>query len=206
MYRMVPADVLGTVRVGNGKTVYDWTKIDQLYGGLLAKKIKPFVELGFMPTALASGDDTVFWWKGNITPPDDWDEWAALVRAVVRHLVDRYGVDEVRAWPIEVWNEPNLVNFWKDADQEAYFRLYEITARTIKDVDAELQVGGPAISPGSDEWWEPFTLGVGPAGAYAATLDEEHLARLRERCRELLPAGAFTLTSHAWAVRGVVAS
>ena len=54
-----------------------------------------------------------------------------------------------------MWNEPNLDIFWKDADQQAYFRLYEATARAIKGVDAGLQVGGPAISPGSDEWWAP---------------------------------------------------
>ena len=61
-----------------------------------------------MPSALASGDQTVFWWKGNVTPPRSHDDWAALVRAVLRHLIDRYGLDEVRTWPIEVWNEPNL--------------------------------------------------------------------------------------------------
>jgi xylan 1,4-beta-xylosidase len=143
-------------RSGDGVTRYSFTYVDQVFDRFLELGIRPFVELGFMPTALASGDDTVFWWKGNITPPNDWDEWAALVRAVIRHLIDRYGLAEVRTWPIEVWNEPNLVNFWKDADQQAYFRLYELTARTVKDVDAELQVGGPAISPGSDEWWEPF--------------------------------------------------
>ncbi|MFJ6673812.1 xylan 1,4-beta-xylosidase [Actinosynnema sp. NPDC091369] len=151
------SDDMGVHRRSNdGVTRYSFTYVDQVFDRFLELGIRPFVELGFMPTALASGDDTVFWWKGNITPPRDWDEWAALVRAVVRHLVDRYGPAEVRTWPIEVWNEPNLVNFWKDADQEAYFRLYEVTARTIKDVDAGLQVGGPAISPGSDEWWEPF--------------------------------------------------
>ena len=109
-----------------------------------------------MPSALASGDQTVFWWKGNVTPPRSHDDWAALVRAVLRHLIDRYGLDEVRTWPIEVWNEPNLTVFWEGADQAAYHRLYEVTARAVKDVDASLQVGGPVLSPGSDEWWAPF--------------------------------------------------
>ncbi|WNV85893.1 GH39 family glycosyl hydrolase [Umezawaea sp. Da 62-37] len=140
----------------DGSARYSFTYLDQVFDGYLELGLKPFVELGFMPSALASGDDTVFWWKGNITPPRYQSEWAALVRAVVLHLVDRYGVDEVRTWPIEVWNEPNLVHFWKDADQEAYFRLYETTARAVKDVDAGLQVGGPSLSPGSDDWWSPF--------------------------------------------------
>jgi xylan 1,4-beta-xylosidase len=118
--------------------------------------IAPFVELGFMPTALASGDQTVFWWRGNVTPPRSWTDWAELVRATVTHLVDRYGLDQVRSWPIEVWNEPNLEDFWQKADQDAYHRLYEVTANTVKEVDASLQVGGPAISPGADDWLVRF--------------------------------------------------
>jgi len=55
-----------------------------------------------------------------------------------------------------------------------------------------------------EDWWEPYTLGVGPAGGYAAGLDQEKQAQLRERCRELLPAAPFVLTSQAWAARGLV--
>ncbi|MCF4119530.1 xylan 1,4-beta-xylosidase [Antribacter sp. KLBMP9083] len=141
---------------GHRGTRYAFTYVDQVVDAYLGLGIKPFLELGFMPSGLASGDETVFWWKGNITPPRDHREWAALVEAVIRHLVDRYGLDEVRTWPIEVWNEPNLVDFWQGADQKEYFRLYECSARAVKDVDASLQVGGPAISPGADAWWEPF--------------------------------------------------
>ncbi|MGW5015274.1 GH39 family glycosyl hydrolase, partial [Micromonospora chalcea] len=108
------------------------------------------------PSALASGDQTVFWWRGNVTPPESYTEWGDLVRATVTHLVDRYGLDEVRGWPIEVWNEPNLPAFWARADQDAYHRLYEVSAHAVKDVDAALQVGGPALSPGADEWLKPF--------------------------------------------------
>lgn len=143
-------------KAGHRGTRYSFTYVDQVVDAYLALGIKPFVELGFMPSGLASGDQTVFWWKGNVTPPSDHAEWAALVRAVVSHLVDRYGLDEVRTWPIEVWNEPNLVDFWQGADQKEYFRLYESSARAVKDVDASLQVGGPALSPGADAWWEPF--------------------------------------------------
>ena len=53
-----------------------------------------------------------------------------------------------------------------------------------------------------EEWWEPFRLGVGPAGAYAAGLDPERQTELRERCRERLPAAPFLLTARAWAARG----
>jgi xylan 1,4-beta-xylosidase len=133
-----------------------FTYLDQIVDTYLSLDIQPFLELGFMPEELASGDQTVFTWHGNVTPPRSWSEWAALVRATIRHLIDRYGLERVRDWPIEVWNEPNLEAFWQRADQDAYHRLYEVTATTVKEVDASLLVGGPAISPGADEWLGPF--------------------------------------------------
>ncbi|MFI6162886.1 xylan 1,4-beta-xylosidase [Micromonospora haikouensis] len=141
---------------GSRRVRHSFTYVDQVVDAYLELGIRPFVELGFMPSGLASGDQTVFWWQGNVTPPRSWTEWADLVRATVAHLVDRYGLDEVRGWPIEVWNEPNLTAFWQDADRDAYHRLYEVSAHAVKEVDASLQVGGPAISPGSDEWLVPF--------------------------------------------------
>jgi xylan 1,4-beta-xylosidase len=141
---------------GSRHVRHGFTYLDQVIDRYLDLGIRPFLELGFMPSGLASGEATVFWWRGNITPPESWDEWAALVRATVAHLVDRYGLDEVRGWPIEVWNEPNLKNFWAGADQDAYHHLYEVTANAVKEVDAALQVGGPAISPGADDWLAGF--------------------------------------------------
>jgi xylan 1,4-beta-xylosidase len=135
---------------------YAYTYVDQVIDAYLELGIAPFIELGFMPQGLASGDQTVFWWHGNVTPPSSFAEWADLVRATVSHLVDRYGIEVVRQWPIEVWNEPDLAHFWRNADQAAYHRLYESAAVAVKEVDAGLLVGGPALSPGGDDWLLPF--------------------------------------------------
>ena len=147
-------DVLGTVRVENPRTVYDWTKIDQLYDALLGMGIKPFVELGFTPEAMASSPQTIFYWKGNTSHPEP-KAWSALVDAFVRHLRSRYGADEVRSWYFEVWNEPNLGGFWERADQKVYFELYEASARAIKAIDPALRVGGPATAGAA---WVPEFL------------------------------------------------
>ena len=56
--------------------------------------------------------------------------------------------------------------------------------------------------PSFDAWWEPYTLAVGPAGVFVASLDEERRTALRERCRELLPPSPFTIHARAWAARG----
>lgn len=140
---------------GSRRVLHAFTYVDQVLDAYLELGIRPFVELGFTPSGLASGDQTVFWWRGNVTPPSSTAEWVALVRGTVTHLVDRYGLDEVRGWPIEVWNEPDLKDFWQHADQDAYHDLYEATAGAVKDVDASLQVGGPAVSPGADDGWLP---------------------------------------------------
>ncbi len=138
-------DVLKTVRVENGQTVYDWTKIDQLYDDLLARHIKPFVELGFTPEALKTSDNAIFYWKGNTSHPRP-DGWKALIDAFARHIEARYGKAEVESWYFEVWNEPNLSGFWEGADQNAYFALYDLTAVTLKGVDPALRVGGPSTA------------------------------------------------------------
>ncbi|MGN8647459.1 GH39 family glycosyl hydrolase [Gracilibacillus sp. HCP3S3_G5_1] len=135
---------------------YNFTYIDRIFDSFLELGLKPFVEIGFMPKLLASDDQTIFAWEGNVTPPNDYQKWEDLIKAVTKHFIDRYGIEEVLTWPFEIWNEPNLVNFWKDADKDAYFRLYQVTANAIKSVHSAIQVGGPAICGGSDEWITDF--------------------------------------------------
>jgi xylan 1,4-beta-xylosidase len=155
-------DVLGTVRVENAKIVYHWSKIDQLYDDLLTKHVKPFVELGFTPKALASSRNSVFYWQGNTSHPDP-AGWRDLVAAFIRHIEERYGREEVRTWYFEVWNEPNLAGFWEGADQQAYWDLYDSTARSIKAIDPALRVGGPATAGAA--WVPEFLAHVRQSGA-----------------------------------------
>jgi len=138
---------------GNLCEEYNFTYLDLVMDSYLSKNIRPFLELGFMPKEMASGDQTVFYWKGNVTPPVEYARWQRLVQATLRHLIGRYTLAEVRTWPIEVWNEPNLFGFWKGADMEEYFKLFEATFTAIKEVSTELTVGGPAICGVDDERW-----------------------------------------------------
>lgn len=137
---------------GNKETEYNFTYLDRVMDSYLEFGIRPFLELGFMPQKLASGTQTIFYWKGNTTPPKDYDEWCRLVQALLRHLIKRYGED-VLNWPIEVWNEPNLWGFWEKADMQEYFKLFHRTFQAVKEVDQGFRVGGPAVCGGSDEKW-----------------------------------------------------
>lgn len=136
-----------------GKLSYNFTYLDRVMDFYRSLGLRPFLELGFMPEALASGTQTVFVWKGNVTPPKAHREWAELVQATLRHLMERYGTDEVVQWPIEVWNEPNLNAFWQDADMNAYFELFRTTFLAVKAVDSRFRVCGPAVCGGDDEIW-----------------------------------------------------
>ena len=111
----------------SGNPVYNFSYIDQIYDGLLAAGVRPFVEVSFMPRKLAAQEILQpFWYKPVVAPPKDWNKWGDLVSHFAQHLVDRYGVEEVSQWYFEIWNEPNL-DFWAgDPKEQTYYQLYEI--------------------------------------------------------------------------------
>lgn len=138
-------------------SVYNFTYIDQIYDGLLENGVRPFIELSFMPKKMASDPNALhaFWYKQNVSPPKDYAVWDAMIRAFAKHLVDRYGIDEVSHWQFEVWNEPNI-DFWGgNPKQPTYFELYDHTARALKDVSPRLQIGGPSTAQAA---WVPAFL------------------------------------------------
>lgn len=138
---------------GDGTPEYNYTYLDRVMDSYLELGLRPFLELGFMPGKLASGTQTIFYWKGNTTPPVSYEGWNDMVKALLEHLCARYGRDEVVTWPVEVWNEPNLPGFWEHADMQEYFKLFKNSFYAVKEVDSRFRVGGPAVCGGSDEVW-----------------------------------------------------
>jgi len=138
-----------------GKPVYNFSYVDSIYDGLLENHVRPFVELSFMPRKLAAEPIfQSFWYRPNVSPPKDWSKWDDLISHFARHLIERYGIEEVSQWYFEVWNEPNL-DFWAgNPKEQTYFQLYDSTARTLKQVDSRLRVGGPATAQAA--WVDRF--------------------------------------------------
>lgn len=134
----------------DGKVIYNWQYIDELYDRMLALGVKPFIELGFFPKDMAAPDSkTQMWWKGYVSVDrNNFGKWHDLINAFTQHLVDRYGINEVLTWYFEVWNEPNLTGMggFFHGTKSDYFRLYKEAANAIKSVDKRLKVGGPATS------------------------------------------------------------
>ena len=128
-----------------GNIIYNWQYIDKLYDFILSVGLKPFVELSFMPKDLASGDKTVFWWKANVTKPKSWDAYGKLINEFAKHLAERYGIEEVKSWYFEIWNEPNHHAFF-DGTIEDYFTMYATALKAVKDVSEDFKVGGPSTA------------------------------------------------------------
>ncbi|MGC1580213.1 MAG: hypothetical protein WA766_01955, partial [Candidatus Acidiferrales bacterium] len=139
----------------NGAPVYNFSYVDQIYDGLLANGVRPFVELSFMPSKLAAKQTLQsFWYHPIVSPPKDWTKWGDLVSHFAQHLVDRYGVDEVSHWYFEVWNEPNL-DFWAgEPKEQTYYQLYDTAAKALKSVSPSIRVGGPSTAQAA--WADRF--------------------------------------------------
>jgi len=146
-------------RGDDGSLHYNFRYIDQLFDFLLEIGLKPFVELGFMPSALAKDETTLFWWKVRVSPPQRLEEWEDLVRQFFLHCIHRYGMEEVRSWYVEIWNEPCIVGEFWSGTQKEYFDLYATSARCIKAIDPAIKVGGPSsafFTDGKAPWMEEF--------------------------------------------------
>lgn len=135
---------------GSQNPTYDWKNVDTIYDSILSIGMRPFVEFSFMPKQLAAGDRTVFYYRGYINPPKDYEKWADLIRNCVQHWKEKYGLEEIKKWRFEVWNEPNLGGFWGGSKEE-YFKTYDYAVEAVKSVDKELKVGGPATA-GLGDW------------------------------------------------------
>jgi xylan 1,4-beta-xylosidase len=147
-------------QAANDASIFNFSYVDQIYDGLLAEGVQPFVEMSFMPKKMAAdpGITQSFFYKPYVSPPKDYADWDKMIHAFAAHLIARYGIDEVATWKFEVWNEPNL-DFWGGRpNQPTYFTLYDHTARALKSVSSRIQVGGPATAQAA--WVTPFLAHV----------------------------------------------
>jgi xylan 1,4-beta-xylosidase len=149
-------DDVGVYHEVNGQPTYTWTNLDQILDYITSIGMDPLVEVSFMPSDLASGTQTFGWYggsPGNITLPKDWSRWSDFMYNVAAHAIQRYGVDRVRTWNWEIWNEPDLPGgtFFTGTEQD-YFQLYDTTVQGLLRADPQLRVGGPSVAISSDSW------------------------------------------------------
>ena len=148
---------------------------DRILDTYVQQKMKPLVEIGFMPEALSTNPEPYqHHWRpgpgspplftGWSYPPKDYDKWRDLITRWVQHSVEKYGRREVESWFWEVWNEPDI-GYWHGTPEE-YDRLYDAAAAAVKRALPAARVGGPATT--------------GPAGDKAAA----YLKQFLEHCEK----------------------
>lgn len=125
----------------DGSYYFNFNHIDSFLDNLVEAGLKPFIEIGFMPRDLASSADKIFWWDAFVSPPKDMERWLKLLDTFFRHLINRYGLQRVRTWYFEFWNEPEVQYFWRGTRQE-FFNFYAESYRCIKAIDPDIKLGG----------------------------------------------------------------
>jgi xylan 1,4-beta-xylosidase len=135
-----------------GNPIYGWSIVDRIFDSYIARGVRPFVEIGFMPQALSTQPlPYQHEWRPGLTyagttagwayPPRDYDKWRELVYQWVEHCVERYGREEVEGWYWEVWNEANGA-YWKGT-QEEFYRLHDYAIDGVRRALPNARVGGP---------------------------------------------------------------
>ncbi|MBN1155398.1 hypothetical protein JXB12_10820, partial [candidate division KSB1 bacterium] len=157
----------------NGVVSYNWDVVDRHFDAVLSYGLIPIVNFSFMPMKLASDPNKINPWTNSaVSPPKDHDLWKNMVYETVKHLKQRYGAAEIEKWYFEVWNEPDLDEFfwipnpdqvaYKDrADFLAYFKLYDYTVAGALAAHDRIRIGGPAIAGDIDLFitkWYPHCI------------------------------------------------
>lgn len=152
------SDDMMVVSRNNGKLSFHYTLVDMAIDFLLSINLKPMIQLSFMPRELASNPNKTIFFSPVITsPPKQMEEWDMLVDDFVRHLINRYGIIQVRSWLFCVWNEPVTPKTMFGFDDDAlFFQFYENTYKTVKRIDANLVFGSSSLlymeNLGTDIW------------------------------------------------------
>ena len=131
----------------NGNSFYDFTLFDQIFDIALKGNVIPIVHLGLMPDSLSSAPDSIPHTSENLIryPPKDFNKWYDLIYAIVNHCVERFGKENVVKWKWELWNEPDITNYWMGSEED-YFKMYDYTAAAVKAVLPKGQIGGNSVT------------------------------------------------------------
>ena len=156
-----------------GRPVYDWTIIDRIFDTYMARGVRPYVEIGFMPEALSTRPEPYqHEWRPGLDnlktgwayPPRDYGKWEELVYQWTKHCIARYGRANVASWYFETWNEANLGNIYWGGTRDEFFRLHDTTVKAIRRALPEARIGGPDIAGAGDDFLPAFMAHEEAAG------------------------------------------
>jgi xylan 1,4-beta-xylosidase len=160
-----------------GRPVYDWKIVDRIFDTYLARGVRPYAQVGFMPQALSIKPEPYqHAWRPGLNysqistgwayPPKDYGKWAGLVYQWVTHCVQRYGRREVEQWYWEVWNEANAAVYWHGTPEE-FYKLHDFAIDAVRRALPTARVGGPDVAGAGGRFMENFLRHVVSGTNYA---------------------------------------
>ncbi len=120
----------------DGNLQYDWSNVDRVYDIIVGHGMKPIAELVYLPTAIRKSAEEFY-------VPGDYRLYGQVIEAFVRHCMERYGLEEIRTWYFEIWNEPDNKPAWCE-DPSTFLAMYDYAEHAVHSVDEKLRIGGPA--------------------------------------------------------------
>ena len=149
-----------------GHPVYDWTVLDRIFDTYIARGVRPYAQIGFMPKALSTNPEPYqHEWRPGLRydlittgwafPPKDYAKWSELTYQWVKHCVERYGRAEVEQWYWEVWNEPNLSAYWRGSPEE-FYKLHDYAVAAVRRALPTARVGGPDVAGSGGAFMDGF--------------------------------------------------
>lgn len=142
-----------------GKPVFSFAYVDKALDFLRSISLKPMIQLGFMPEALARSKKQIFGYA--VGEPASLEKWCALTDAFFAHIIRRYGIDEIRTWRFSLWHQPDTPeNMYGFSSSEAFYRFWKATYTTVKRRDPSIILAMPptfyVLEENYENWYIPF--------------------------------------------------
>lgn len=142
-----------------GKAVYNFAYLDEIFDFLKSVHLKPLIQLSFMPRQMAK-DPSRFLFNYLVSEPKDLQRWEEMVGVFTRHLIARYGAEEIRSWLFCPWHQPDTIQMYGFRDSEAFFAFYQASRNGVKKCDAAIPFGLPPtfyiLQKDYINWYIPF--------------------------------------------------
>jgi xylan 1,4-beta-xylosidase len=160
-----------------GRPVYDWTVLDRIFDSYIARGVRPYAQIGFMPQALSTNPEPYqHEWRPGLRydaittgwayPPKDYAKWGELAYQWVKHCIKRYGRAEVEQWYWEVWNEANIPAYWRGSPEE-FYKLHDYAVAAVRRALPTARVGGADVAGSGGTFMDGFLRHVVSGRNYA---------------------------------------
>ena len=145
----------------SGELTFNFVYLDVIFDFLMAQKIKPFIQLAYMPTLIAKHPYRRLF-NAVVSEPENNDDWCRMIEETVKHLISRYSAQEVCTWYFSIWNQPDTPPYlFGFGDDDAFFEFYKRSYLTLKAVNPDILISASPtfyqLNTEDENWYLAFT-------------------------------------------------